>query len=171
MIGEHHLLTIEGSERAYVVGNTDFQAVVRIVQVHVHPRVFVDLIELRQIHRIAQEAVNNALKHAKPRSISIRLNRTRENVTLTVADDGKGIGVLSPTRQGLGLHIMQYRAGLIRGSVVVSVVMGSPFRRRHECLAARTRAPIVPAGLTRVDRMSPGARRRRASRRRCRGGA
>lgn len=71
------------------------------------------------LFRVAQEAVNNALKHGKPRSISIRLSRARRNVTLAVADNGKGIGVLSPTRQGLGLHIMQYRAGLIRGSVTV----------------------------------------------------
>lgn len=69
------------------------------------------------LFRIAQEAVNNALKHAKPRSISIRLSRARGSVTLAVADDGKGIGLLSPTRRGLGLHIMQHRAGLIRGSV------------------------------------------------------
>lgn len=77
------------------------------------------------LFRIAQEAVNNALKHGKPQSISIRLSRARENIALAVADDGKGIGVLSPKRQGLGLHIMQYRAGLIRGSVTVQPRRGS----------------------------------------------
>ncbi len=71
------------------------------------------------LYRIAQEAVNNALKHAKPPSINICLQRVRGDVTLTVADDGKGIGAISPTRQGLGLHIMQYRAGLVRGTATV----------------------------------------------------
>jgi PAS domain S-box-containing protein len=71
------------------------------------------------LYRIAQEAVNNALKHAKPRGINIRLNSARGKVTLAVADDGKGIGPLSPTRQGLGLHIMQYRAGLVGGTLTV----------------------------------------------------
>jgi PAS domain S-box-containing protein len=75
--------------------------------------------------RIAQEAVNNALKHAKPRRISIRLSRARHNLVLVVADDGKGIGAISPTRHGLGLHIMQYRAGLIRGTVHVRPRRGS----------------------------------------------
>ena len=71
------------------------------------------------LFRIAQEAVNNALKHARPRGIAIRLSRVRGNFNLVVADDGSGIGTLSPTRQGLGLHIMQYRAGLLRGAASV----------------------------------------------------
>lgn len=71
------------------------------------------------LFRIAQEAVNNALKHGKPRRISIRLNRSRNRLLLVVADDGKGIGTLSPRRRGIGLHIMQHRAGLIQGTVTV----------------------------------------------------
>ncbi len=71
------------------------------------------------LYRIAQEAANNALKHAQPRRISIRLRHARDHVVLTVTDDGKGIGPVSPRRQGLGLHIMQYRANLVRGTVTV----------------------------------------------------
>ena len=71
------------------------------------------------LYRIAQEAVNNALKHAKARRISIRLRHDRDRLALVVADDGKGIGPLPPRRQGLGLHIMQYRAGLVRGTLTV----------------------------------------------------
>jgi len=76
-----------------------------------------DTILAGHLYRFAQEAVNNALKHAEARRITIRLRRDQERVTLVVADNGKGIGQLSPTRQGLGLRIMQYRAGLIRGTV------------------------------------------------------
>jgi signal transduction histidine kinase len=71
------------------------------------------------LFRIAQEAVNNAVKHAKPRSITIRLAGERNRLTLTVADDGRGIGPISPTRSGLGLRIMQYRCSLIRGTLTV----------------------------------------------------
>jgi PAS domain S-box-containing protein len=71
------------------------------------------------LYRIAQEAVNNALKHAGPRHISVLLRRSREHIVLGVSDDGKGIGPISPRRQGLGLHIMQYRASLVRGTVIV----------------------------------------------------
>jgi PAS domain S-box-containing protein len=71
------------------------------------------------LFRIAQESVNNALKHAAPRSITIRLNRARNRITLTVADDGRGIGPISPKRSGLGLRIMQYRCSLIQGTLTV----------------------------------------------------
>jgi PAS domain S-box-containing protein len=71
------------------------------------------------LFRIAQEAVNNALKHAKPRAIRISLSQKRDKLTLAVSDNGKGIGSVSPTRHGLGLHIMQYRAGLLRGTLDV----------------------------------------------------
>lgn len=76
------------------------------------------------LYRIAQEAVNNALKHGKPRRLGIRLQRRGSDAVLTVTDDGRGIGPLSPIRQGLGLHIMQYRAGLLRGTVTVQARRG-----------------------------------------------
>ncbi|MFO1475299.1 MAG: PAS domain S-box protein [Verrucomicrobiota bacterium] len=71
------------------------------------------------LFRIAQEAVNNSLKHGNPRTVIIRLERRRKRVTLTVADDGRGIGPVSPTRTGLGLRIMQYRTSLIQGQLTV----------------------------------------------------
>lgn len=71
------------------------------------------------LFRIAQEATNNALKHAKARSITIMLTQSSLRIRLKIADDGKGIGPLSPKREGLGLRIMQYRAGLIQGTLVV----------------------------------------------------
>lgn len=71
------------------------------------------------LYRIAQEAVNNAVKHANPRVIAVSLRKVRNKLTLTIADDGRGIGPLSPHRGGLGLRIMQYRAGLIRGNLEV----------------------------------------------------
>ena len=42
--------------------------------------------------RIAQEAVNNALAHAQPSRVKVRLTCTPESVTLTVEDDGRGFG-------------------------------------------------------------------------------
>jgi PAS domain S-box-containing protein len=71
------------------------------------------------LYRIAQEAVNNALRHAKSRRVGIRLRPDGDHLTLVVTDDGKGIGAIPPRRHGLGLHIMQYRAGLVRGTLTV----------------------------------------------------
>jgi PAS domain S-box-containing protein len=70
------------------------------------------------LYRIAQEAVGNALKHGKPRRIEIGLAAEADRIFLAVKDDGCGIPD-PPPRNGAGLRIMQYRAGMIGGSVVV----------------------------------------------------
>lgn len=66
------------------------------------------------LHRIAQEAVNNAIKHAGARGIRIELESDGAATTLCVRDDGRG---LPQTHErpggGLGLRIMAYRATLI----------------------------------------------------------
>lgn len=64
-----------------------------------------------ELYRIAQEAVTNALKHAKAREIVIRLGAEAGTTTLTVADDGIGIPKQAlDDRGGMGLRIMRYRA-------------------------------------------------------------
>ena len=65
------------------------------------------------LHRIAQEAVSNAIKHGKARRITIHLEQPEATVTLTVKDDGKGIPDVLPDKRGIGLRIMEYRAGMI----------------------------------------------------------
>lgn len=70
------------------------------------------------LYRIAQEAVANALKHGKARHIEIGLAAEANRVFLVVKDDGCGLPD-PPLRTGAGLRIMQYRAGMIGGSVVV----------------------------------------------------
>lgn len=81
--------------------------------VHIH-----DNTTATHLYRIAQEAVGNALKHGKSRRIEIGLAAEADRVFLAVKDDGCGISD-APPRTGAGLRIMQYRAGMIGGSVVV----------------------------------------------------
>jgi PAS domain S-box-containing protein len=71
------------------------------------------------VYRIAQEATSNAIKHAKPSEIKIRLRKAGERIVLMVKDDGIGLPEPPPMNKGLGLRIMQYRAGMIGGSLVV----------------------------------------------------
>ena len=70
------------------------------------------------LYRIAQEAVTNALKHARARRIRIGLSSTLERVVLSVSNDGKVFR--KPMRQGkgLGLRIMNHRAELMGGALV-----------------------------------------------------
>jgi signal transduction histidine kinase len=72
------------------------------------------------LYRIAQEAVNNAIRHGHARRVAISLSLRRGQVGLRITDNGIGIGALSPRRKGLGLRVMQYRAGLLQGALSVT---------------------------------------------------
>jgi signal transduction histidine kinase len=71
-----------------------------------------DAAVLTQLYRIAQEAVANAVKHARARRIVIELDATDGEVRLNVFDDGVGLGDTSETH-GLGLKMMRHGAILI----------------------------------------------------------
>lgn len=71
------------------------------------------------LHRIAQEAVTNALKHAGARLIRIRLEDTGDSIELTIQDDGKGLVRGHAGRGGMGLEVIQHRAVLIGGQVSI----------------------------------------------------
>lgn len=71
------------------------------------------------LYRIAQEAVGNAVKHGKPKRLVISLQFTSGAIVLAVEDDGRGFRPRPRKKQGIGIRIMQYRAGVIGGSLVV----------------------------------------------------
>jgi signal transduction histidine kinase len=71
------------------------------------------------LYRIAQEALNNAIKHARPRSIVVQLTRTKGEIRISVEDDGKGFDPISVRTGGMGLRIMKYRAKMISGQLEV----------------------------------------------------
>lgn len=66
---------------------------------------------------IAQEAVNNSIKHSKTKNITIDLNGSGNIITLSVKDDGIGIKKLLDKRKGMGINIMKYRARIINSSL------------------------------------------------------
>lgn len=68
------------------------------------------------LYRIAQEAVNNAIRHGKPRQIIISLGTHKQFVELTVEDDGVGLPEEWQKNRGLGTRIMAHRAAIIGGS-------------------------------------------------------
>lgn len=76
------------------------------------------------LYRIAQEAVNNALKHSRADHIHIQLRQQHDELVLEVSDNGEGFDPASMNRtqksgapRGFGLEIMNYRAGMIGGTL------------------------------------------------------
>ena len=71
------------------------------------------------LYRIAREAVINANKHAQAREIIVKLQGSRREMVLHVFDDGVGLSDERKLKQGLGLHIMNYRAQLAGGRLEI----------------------------------------------------
>lgn len=69
------------------------------------------------LFRIAQEAVSNAVKHGQASEVVIRLEVGHESALLLVSDDGLNLPEVLPGREGMGVHIMKYRAGAIGGTL------------------------------------------------------
>ena len=68
------------------------------------------------LYRIAQEAVTNAIKHGKAKSIVISLESLDEGTELQVRDDGCGLPDTPSRSAGMGLRIMAHRATMIGAS-------------------------------------------------------
>jgi PAS domain S-box-containing protein len=69
------------------------------------------------LYRIAQEAVRNAVRHGKARSIRLHLSSVRAKVRLAITDDGTGLPAAAMDATGMGLKIMRYRARMLGGEV------------------------------------------------------
>lgn len=79
-----------------------------------------DLVEAKQLYRIAQEAVTNAAKHGKAKEISIDLHSKEDSFVLSISNDGQDFTPSFRLKNGLGLKIMEYRAALIGGVLDIS---------------------------------------------------
>jgi PAS domain S-box-containing protein len=71
------------------------------------------------MYRITQEAITNAIKHGKAKNIQIKVTCNRKQIKLTVQNDGLDFQDALPESKGMGLKIMHYRAGLVKGSLNV----------------------------------------------------
>jgi len=78
-----------------------------------------DDIAAAHLYRIAREAVINANKHAQAREIVVRLEKSRQEMALSVIDDGVGFSDQLKPKRGLGFHIMKYRTQLIGGRLEI----------------------------------------------------
>ena len=105
-------------------------------------------LEVKQaLHRIAQEALWNTVKHARARRIDVRLEPDGDSTKLEVADDGVGFDPNESLPGHLGLRSMHERATVAGGWL--EVVSG---RGRGTRIVVRV--PSVPQSPPRQDRPS-----------------
>ncbi len=72
-----------------------------------------------ELYRIAQEAINNAVKHSQPKHVRIDLDVSARDLVLRVQDDGCGMSRQSEN-DGMGMRIMRYRSKMIGAELNVS---------------------------------------------------
>ena len=88
------------------------------------------------LYRAAHEAVSNALRHAKPRAIEIRLGLAGLDIVMHVDDDGIGFDPAAVEDEGqrMGLFTMRERIRLVNGEVTIT-------SRRERGTSVRVRVP------------------------------
>lgn len=72
------------------------------------------------LFRIAQEALNNSIKHGRPKVLVIALEAGNGSLVLRVTDDGIGLDTIgSKDKKGMGFNIMRYRARMLGGTLEI----------------------------------------------------
>ena len=72
------------------------------------------------LFRVLQEALHNAVKHSGVRQFDVQLQRTSDEIHLTVSDYGAGFNLEAARKgHGLGLNRMQERLKLVKGSLSI----------------------------------------------------
>jgi PAS domain S-box-containing protein len=72
------------------------------------------------LYRIAQEAVQNALKHSRASTIEIELWTRPDRVRLSILDNGQGVPTDGALGTGIGMRTMRFRASAIGGKLLMS---------------------------------------------------
>lgn len=96
------------------------------------------------LFRIAQEAVNNAARHANASRVCVSLQQAGERISLTVEDNGCGFDAAT-ARRGLGLDTIRDRVALLGGQ---HALQSGPHGTSHRCefnlLAVNGQSTLTP---------------------------
>jgi PAS domain S-box-containing protein len=91
---------------------------------HLETAITLNLEARNHLYRIAQEAVQNSLKHARATTIEIELRARVGALSLTIDDDGVGLPSSGSRATGLGMRTMQFRASAIGGRLAIRARSG-----------------------------------------------
>jgi PAS domain S-box-containing protein len=102
---QHHLAEVSGTQV--------------VLKEHLGAELAIPATARSHLYRIAQEALNNAIRHAKVQAVTMELVVTPRVVRLTISDSGKGFTARAERSVGMGLKTMQNRAAAIGASVSI----------------------------------------------------
>ncbi len=94
---------------------------------------------LSVLYRVAQEALTNAVRHAAPRRVALRLRFSSRSLSVAVGDDGAGFDAARRSWPGQGLRGMAERCELAGGRLRLR-------SRRGSGTVVHARLPFVEAG-------------------------
>jgi PAS domain S-box-containing protein len=106
--------SLEGALEALARRSSLSGTAVRFRVQHLAP-LNLDLKVRNHLYRIAQEAVQNALKHSAAKAVEIELCVRAGSVRLAISDDGRGLPAQESRGTGLGMRTMRFRSGAIGG--------------------------------------------------------
>lgn len=92
------------------------------------------------VFRIVQESLANVAKHAGASEVAVRIERSRDVVTLAVQDNGCGFSPATPRKpQSLGILGLRERVHLLKGKIVIESAPG-------QGTSIRVSIPLAQAG-------------------------
>jgi PAS domain S-box-containing protein len=74
-------------------------------------------------YRVAQESLNNVLKHGHAKAVRIRFQQTEDQIALVITDNGRGFNT-TQLSGGIGLRSMQERAASIHADFRLKSTVG-----------------------------------------------
>ena len=78
------------------------------------------------LYRMAQEVLNNMVKHSRAKKITVLLNASEKLITLVISDDGIGFSISEKMNSGgAGLSNLQNRAALIKATLLMQSTPGN----------------------------------------------
>ncbi|MGN6438611.1 MAG: tetratricopeptide repeat protein [Agriterribacter sp.] len=77
------------------------------------------------VYRIVQEMINNTIKHAEAKNAIVQINKTNNEIAITIEDDGKGFdpSVLQQSK-GIGWSNIQSRIDFLKGRLDIKSIPG-----------------------------------------------
>jgi signal transduction histidine kinase len=102
------------------------------------------LVVKEELYRVAQEALNNVLRHAQAHHVTTRLHFSHDSVLLEIIDDGQGFVPGEREKAGFGLRGMAERIHKLGGQLTVQSTPGGGTQLRA-VLDTRRTAQLVAA--------------------------